>query len=103
MHPPLLLVVLVVYVADEFLDDVLHRNETRGPAVLVHDDGRLRLLVAQQREQVVDGHGFRHERRFLDRAGDRLLRLALAQQAEQVLDVGDAAHIVEAFVIHGET
>ena len=47
-------VVLVADVADDLLDDVLERDDARGAAVLVDDDGDLEAGLAQEEQEGVE-------------------------------------------------
>ncbi|GMA20065.1 hypothetical protein GCM10025862_20860 [Arsenicicoccus piscis] len=91
-----LLVVLVVDLADDLLDDVLHRDQARGAAVLVHDDREVGLVLLHLAQQVVDRLAVRHE---VDRAHaaldrQRLVLGVVQQPARDVLEVEQPHDVV---------
>ena len=57
----LLDVVLVLDLADDLLEQVLDRDQSRGPTVLVEHDRDVHLAPLELMKQVIDGHGFGHE------------------------------------------
>ena len=95
-------VVLVADLADDLLDEVLQRDDTRGAAVLVDDDGELHPALAQLEEQRVesqglgDEHGLHHERRHGHVAA------AAERHGDGLLDVHDAVDVVPVGADDGE-
>ena len=87
----LLAVVLVGDLADDLLEQVLERHETRRAAVLVGDDRDVRPR-AHLDEQLLDRLGLRHEVRLArDASRSTVGARAVAERNEQVLRVQHAA------------
>ena len=57
----MLRVVLVTDVAHDFLDNILHRYESRGATELVDDDGNVHFVGSELFEEVFDLLRFRNE------------------------------------------
>lgn len=95
-----LFVVLVVDVADDFLDDVLHGDDAGGGTVLVDDDGHVDFVVLEFGEEVVDFLGFG------DEVGGAYEGLPAevgggVEVLEQVFDVEQADDVVEVVLVNG--
>ena len=67
-------VVLVANLADDLLEQVLDRDQARGAAVFVDDDGRLHLLALELLQQVGHPLGLGHEVRRTQQALDHAAR-----------------------------
>ena len=85
---------LVIDLADQLLDDILHRHQSRSPAVLVHNDRDMRFAKLQLLEQLRNLHGTRHKDDRLDIGGNRNLRtfniimkIFLIQHADDIVKV----------------
>ena len=101
----LLGVVLVLDLADDLLDHVLHRHQAGRAAVLVDHDGDVTLGGLHVVQQVVDRLGLgdidRRPHQLAD--VDCAVRAAVALQVgQQVLGVQDPDDVVEALVEHGQ-
>ncbi len=100
----LLAVVLVLDLADDLLDDVLHRHQAGRAAVLVDHDGDVPLGRLHVVEQLVDRLRLRARRpgRAPARAGRSVAVAApvALQVRQQVLGVQDADDVVEALLEH---
>ena len=94
----LVVIVFIVYLANNLLDDVLHGNNARGAAKFVHHNGNVNLVLLEVAQKVVNHLGFGHkvwrtyqrlpaERRFL-------------QVRQKVLDVEHALYVVGRTLIH---
>ena len=64
-----LLIVLVVDLADDFLEHVFDRHQPGDAAVFVEHDGDVRAALLEQLQQVVDRLGFGHEQRLAQQFG----------------------------------
>ena len=97
----LLVVVLVVDVAYDFLDDVFHGDDAAGAAELVYDDGDVYLVLLKVAKQVVYHLGLGDEIRGTDKGLPTEVG-GLAEVRKQVLDVEDALDIVFVFAVDGD-
>ena len=94
-------VVLVADLADDFLEQVLGRDEARRPAVLVDHDGTLRLLPLEHLEQLGHPLGLGDDERRPQQAGNRP-RIVGDVEEDQILDEHEAGDVVEALLEHGK-
>src|SRR5215470_4645408 len=94
-------VVLVPYLADQLLDQVLEGDDAGGTAVLVHHDGQVRVLAPHLRER---GQHRLAGRQELHRPADLAHphRGALGVGCEQVPGVHEADHVVVGLLVDGE-
>ena len=72
-------VVLVEHLADDLLDEVLERHDTRGAAVLVDDDGHLVAAGAQLGDERVEVDRLGNAQRLGRERGGRDVGPALAR------------------------
>jgi hypothetical protein len=79
--------------ADDLLDDVLHRHDARPPAVLVDDDGQLHARLLHLAQQVVDALGLRGVRR---RAASGRGRRGRAPRLQRSMAVTTPDHVEHA-------
>src|SRR5687767_8055492 len=102
-HDELLLdVVLVADLAHDLLHDVLERDEPRGTAVLVDDDGHVVLLLLHLAEQLVDLLRLRDEVRRPEQLAQRWRALAARDAPEDILHVQDADDLVGRPFVDGD-
>ena len=87
-------VVLVFDFADQFFQDVLHRDQAGRPPELVHDDGDVDLAALELAQQLVDRHGLGHEEGRPQQVADDD-QVAVLHEREQVLGVNDAQDFVQ--------
>ena len=57
-------IVLVGDVADDFLENILERDEAHDDAIFVDDEGEMRLALQERLELLLHRRGFRHEPGF---------------------------------------
>ena len=88
--------------SNNLLDDVFHRDDTRGSAEFIHHDGNVNLVGLEIAQEVVNHLGFRHE---ISRANQVLPFeiLVLLQVRQQVLDVKDTLDVIAGIFIHRNT
>ena len=98
----LLRVVLVLDLADDLLDDVLHGHQAGDAAVLVDDDGHLRLDLLELAQEVRDGHGLGDEGDGPDEGLDGLELVLVVGVLEDVLGHDDPLHVVEPVLVDGD-
>ena len=95
------LIVLVPNFAHQFLQNILHGDDTSGAAVLVRHHGHLAAGALHQLQRRADLRRFRHEQgllhQLLQGAG------ALLQPVEEILLVQNAHDMIQRFVIHRQT
>ena len=92
----LLDVVLVLDLADDLLEQVLDRHETRRATVLVEHDRDVDLAPLELVQQVVDRHRLGHEyRRPQQRSECRARLRSVLQDRQQVFRVQDADDLVD--------
>ena len=97
----LLRVVLVTDVAHDFLDNILHRYESRGTTELVDDDGNVHFVGSELFEEVFDLLRFRNEVGGADQfLPVEVLRIADVEQ--EVLGVQNASDVVVRLFIDGD-
>ena len=98
----LVLIILVVDLAHDFLQDILQRHNTTGATKLVHHNGNVHLVLLEFAQQVVNLLRLRHEIR---RTNQRLPFevVTLRQVGQQVLDIQNASDIVLRVLIDGNT
>jgi hypothetical protein len=53
-------IMLVVYLADDLLDQILDRDETVGAAIFIHDKGEMKPRQLHAEQQIEHRHGRRH-------------------------------------------
>ncbi len=87
-------IMLVIDLPDQFFDDVFHRHQSRGAAVLIHDDCDMRLTHLQPFEQLRDLHGACHKDDRLDVGGNRhirsfneIMKVFLIQHADDAVQI----------------
>ena len=83
-------VVLVLDVADQFLDDVFERHHSGGPAVLVDDDGHLGGVRSKFGEHDTQPGRFGHGQDLAHQRRHRRGLVLRTGNAEEVLRVNDA-------------
>ena len=91
---------LVLDVADDFLDHVLDRHQPLGPAKLIDDDREVGSLGAHPREKIDHAHRFGHEQGRAQKGGHRAVAAVIHAGDEHILDVDHADHFIEAFAEH---
>ncbi len=91
----LLVLVLVRDLADELLDEVLERRETRDGAVLVDDDRERLAPAAKVGQERRDRLRLRREEDLARDGARRRRRVRPAEHREDVLDVDDADGLVD--------
>ena len=96
-HSARLLVMLILDLADDFLDHVLDRYQAFGSAELVDDDGQVDAFGAHPREKVEHSHRFGTNRGARSSASIERGRERVDQRLEHVLDVDHADHFIEVF------
>ena len=97
----MLRVVLVTDVAHDFLDNILHRHQSRGTTELVDDDGNVHLVGSELFEEVFDLLCFRNEVGGADQfLPVEVLRIADVEQ--QILGVQNAGDVVVRLFIDGD-
>src|SRR5262245_11520725 len=97
LHPRPFDVILVGYLADDLLQDVLDRDDAGGAAVLIDDDHHVDLVDLHLSQHVVDGLGVGYEGRRPHHRLDPLGGFAFVVfvgAARQVLDVDDPDDII---------
>ncbi len=75
---------VVVDLADQFLEDVLEREDAEQSTELVDDDDQLILVRPQRLEQAVDRLVRRHEYRVAADLVQRLVQIALREFAQDI-------------------
>ena len=89
---------IVVDLADDLLDDVRHRDDADGAAILVDHHGQLHARFLHLLQELVDVLGLRHVRRWAHQA----LEVGRVRAAIQQVHGGDDAHDVDHAVgVHG--
>ena len=86
----LVLVELVLDLADELLEDVLHGRQAGGDAVLVDDEGHVGALLLEELLELVDRLGFRNEEHLVLDQPQVLRGRERPRALEQILDVDHA-------------
>ena len=96
-----LLVKLVVDIADDFFQQVLHRDDAAHAAVLIHDNRHVDFFHLHVAEELVSLHCFRHEVCLAQQRaqGFRVVGLGIEQEVACVEDADDVVHV---FVVDGE-
>jgi hypothetical protein len=93
--------VLVAYLADHLLDDVLHRDDAGGAAVFVHHQRQMAATTAHLLQQVAHQARCRHhQQRPYQVGGER--RAALLVETEQVRGVDEPPHVVDGLATDGD-
>ena len=101
MHLGFLLVVFVLNIADDFFQNILHADHTRGAAVLVHNDRHLCLLAGHFRKHVIALRRFRHEKSLPHEISHAVSGNILPpDQPQQVFRVQHSNDIVDVVLIH---
>ena len=59
-------VVLILDISEDFLDNILQRNDTAGTAKLIHDDAEAFLLLQKHLHEFLCRHRLRNERHLAD-------------------------------------
>ena len=90
---------LVLDVADNFLEQVLERDQPIGSAIFIHDDRHMTFLAPHLEQQVEDLHGRRNEQHGPEHAR-QCETLIARHHGKQVLDVQEALHVVERFAVN---
>ena len=90
-------VVFVPDLADDLLEQVLHRDEARGAAVLIDDDRHVSLLPLQLLQQLGRALALRHEVRRPHQRGQR--RLGARRQRHEIFHEHDAENVVEVLAV----
>src|SRR4051794_124073 len=85
---------LVGDLADDLLEDVLHRDEPRGVAVLVDDDRHVELLRLHLAQQLGDALLLGDEHRRSERVADAFVGRAGVLPSNEVLEVHEADDVV---------
>ena len=98
----LLGVVLVLDLAHDLLDHVLHGHEPGDAAVLVDDDGHLLLGLLELLEQVGHLHGLGDEDDRPDEGLDGLALMLLIGVLDDVLGHDDAVDVVDPVLVDGD-
>ena len=93
---------LVVDLADDLLDEVLERHDTRRAAVLVDDDGELHASLPQLEEQRVQPQGLGDEDGIDHEGRDRHVGAPGEGHRDGLLDVDDAVDVVPVRADDGE-
>ena len=95
----LYLVRIVPYLADELLENILHRQYAQRSAVFVGDDGQVLLCLAQLGEHRRQLHGFINiARRHEQTAYIRLL--VACKRFEEVIEIQNSDHVIHAVLIN---
>ena len=90
------MVEFVLNIADDLLENVLHRGKAAGAAVFVHHDGDLRMLALEIHQQLARAACLRHEHRAAHKFAHRGSGAAgRVPQNKQILDVQNADYLVE--------
>ena len=90
-----LLVMLVLDLANDFLDHVLDRHQSLGAAELVDDDRQMHPSGPHPRHQLEHSHRFGHEERRPKQRRHRPVDRRIARRDEHVLDMDHAHDMVE--------
>ena len=81
--------------ADDLLEDVLHRHQATRPAVLVHDDGDRDVRSLEVLEHVADGSVFGHEEHIASQCGNAARWQPITHEHVFHVDVaGDLVRVV---------
>src|SRR5215471_11451636 len=91
-------VVFVLDLPDDFLDEVLDRDQTIDAAKLVDHHRDVRARLAHLHEQVKDRHR-RRDKEHLAQEGEQLCLTPLGNRAQDILDVNEADHVVQRLAI----
>ena len=57
---------LILYISEDFLNNILQRHDAAGPAELIHDDPETFLLLEKHLHELLRRHRFRYERHLAD-------------------------------------
>ena len=96
-------VVLVPDLADELLNDVLHGDDAERAAVVVGDDGKIRLAAAELGQHLGDERALVHEHRLVEQRTDvHGLAAGFDAGLDVFADLQDADDIVHAVGVHGQ-
>ena len=95
------IVILVVNLADDFLDDVLHGDNAAGAAELIDHNGYVHLVPLEVAQEIVNHLGLRHEIRGADQTLPAEVG-GFAQMGQKVFDVQHSLDIVLRALIDGD-
>ena len=90
---------LILDLADDFLDQILDRNQPVGARIFVDDDRKVRALRAHFGEQVEHAHRLRHIERLAQQVEQRRRRAPFGEHGKHVLDVDHPDDLVERFAV----
>ena len=94
---------LVLDLADDFLDKVFDGDDAVRAGIFIDDDGQMRAFRAHVGQHVQRAPGLRHEQRLAHQLLPVLRRrLAPGEVGENILDKDHADHVVERFVVNRE-
>ena len=96
-----LLVIFVLYVADDLLYEVLERNEPRRAAIFVDDYRKVLARLFHDVQRLVCLHRLGDVKRLAHQLFDRDLFVAVRKGAEKVLRLEDADDVVDILLIDG--
>src|SRR5438874_4033114 len=102
-HHLLLDVVLVAYLADDLLDQILDRHEPAGAAVLVDDDRNVDLVLLHVAKELVDLLGLWDELSRSHVRPDLDVLLPAREAPEEILHVEDADDVVRRALVERDT
>src|SRR5262249_940117 len=92
----LLFVKFIVDLSDDFFEDIFEGDNSRIPAVFIHDDGEVHLEFLKFAEQVIDFFAFRNKISFTDQQLPSKRRIIfLIEMRKKVFDVQYACYAVE--------
>src|SRR5690625_7784233 len=88
---------LVADIAYDLFEDVFERDQPGGPAILIHDNGDVRLGRLAFPQEVVQLLTERHKQRWPRdlRPVDCVVLLSVTEIWEQVFSVNDAPHVLD--------
>ena len=96
------LVVFVIDFSHNLLDDVFHRDDTRGSAEFIHHDSDVNLVGLEVAQEVVNHLRFGHEVGGADKALP-LEIFTFLEMRKQVLDIQNTLDVVSRIFINGHT
>ena len=91
---------LVLNIADNFLDQILDCDQSVRPGIFVKHNRQMGPRTAHIRQQIEHTHRLRNIERFADQGRDRYRRLFTRRQDNKhILDVDHTDHFIEATLI----
>ena len=99
---------LVLYLADDLLQQILHGDEALGAAIFIHHDGDLGPALLQLFQQVVDPFGLGNDERFTNQSTKGVPGLGvrcdrrLCQRIKHIAGVDDTKYLIDRLFIDRE-